>query len=125
MTPERVEGLRRLVRRAPLIVVMLLLAWVFLGDRPREITLVYDIPDEPPPARVDVRLVDHEGGVPASITWGTGTGAAADRQAHHARLAPGDYRLEATLEFASGERREVARGLAVTSADEQIVVHLR
>ena len=125
MTPERVDGLRRLVRRAPLIVVMLLLAWVFLGDRPREITLVYDIPDEPAPARVDVRLVDREGRVPAAITWGTGSGAAADRQPHHARLAPGDYRLEATLEFAGGRRREVARGLSVSAADEQIVVHLR
>jgi len=118
-------GPRLLLRRLPLVVVLFLLAWLFLGDRPREVTLVYDLPDEAPPARVEVRLLDREGGVPASIAWGTGQGAAADRQAQHARLRPGDYRLEATLEYAGGERREVARDLSVGPEDEQIVVHLR
>lgn len=122
MTPD---GPRRLLRRLPLLVIVLLLAWVFLGDRPREVTLVYDLPDDPPPTHVEVRLLDRDQKVPAEIAWGTGQGAAADRQAHHARLKTGQYRLEAVLEYPGGARREVDRDLSVGPEDQQIVVHLR
>ncbi len=119
------NGPRQLLRRLPLLVILLLLAWLFLGDRPREITLVYDLPDDPAPTRAEVKLLDREGKIPAQITWGTGQGPATDRQPHHARLTRGDYRLEATLEFPDGERRRIARGLAITPEDERIVIHLR
>ena len=35
------------------------IAWLLLGDRPREITLVYDLRGDPAPVRVDVRRDKH------------------------------------------------------------------
>jgi len=117
--------MNRLLRRLPLVVVLLLLGWVLLGDRPRPIRLVYDLPDDPAPARVEVKLRDGKGRVASAIAWGSGKGAAADRQPHEARLAPGTWRLEALLEYADGTSRTIERELSVGSADEQIVLHLR
>lgn len=119
------NGARLLLRRLPFVVAVFLLAWLFLGDRPREVVLVYDLPDEPAPTRVEVRVRDRDGQIPAAIAWGTGETAAADRQAHRARLTSGEYSLEATLEYADGERREVHRGLSIAPDDERIVLHFR
>lgn len=118
------ERTRHIVRRIPLLVVLLLLAWLFLGERPRAIELVYDLP-EPAPRRVEVTLRDEEGRVAAQIVWSGGTGPAADRQVHTPRLAPGDYALEAILETPDGTRRRIERTLSVGRDDERIVIHLR
>lgn len=117
--------MNRILRRLPLFVALGMLAWVFLGERPRPIELVYDIPDDPRPSRVEVTIRDAEGHVAGSLRWGTGKGAAADRQPHGARLANGTFLLEATLEYEDGARREIARELSVGPADERIVLHLR
>ena len=117
--------MNRLLRRLPLVVVLGMLAWLFLGERPRPIELVYDIPDDPPPTRVEVTIRDAKGRVAGSLRWGTGKGAATDRQPHDARLANGTFLLEATLEYGDGARRELARELSVGPSDERIVLHLR
>lgn len=115
---------RRLLRRAPLLLVLGILAWLFLGDRPREVVLAYDLPDRPAPTRVDVVVRASDGSAPAAISWGTGEGPAEDRREQKALLAPGSYRLRATLAYADGSRRDVERSLEITREDERIVVHL-
>ncbi len=117
-------GARALLRRAPLLVVGALLAWMLLGDRPREVTLVYDLPDEPAPTRVEVRIAAPDGTVPALLAWGDGTGPAEDRRAHAAHLADGPHRLEARLTLPDGSTRTISRELAIARDDERIVLHL-
>lgn len=115
---------RLLLRRAPLLLVLVVLAWLFLGDRPREVTLAYDLPDRPPPTRVEVVVRAADGSTPAAIAWGSGAGPAADRQEQRAILAPGSYRLLATLDYSDGSRRDVDRSLEISREDDRIVVHL-
>lgn len=115
----------RWLRRLPLLALLGIVAWLLLGDRPREVLLVYDLPDEPAPERVEVRIVDEAGRVPASIAWGSADLPARDRQPHRARLAPGAYRLQARLHFRDGTARDVDRDLEVDRQVEQIVLHLR
>lgn len=122
--PAPVDGARRLLRRLPLLVTLLILAWLFLGNRPREIALVYDLPDDPAPTRATVRIVAEDGTVPALLQWGNGTAPAPDRQPHSAHLKPGFYRVQATLDGPGELHRQVERNLEVTKDDEQIVLHL-
>lgn len=122
---DRAAGVgRKLLRRAPLLVVLAILAWLFLGDRPREVALSYDLPDRPAPTHVEVVIRAADGSVPAALAWGTDAAPAADRREHEARLAPGTYRLRATLSYADGSRRDVERDLPISREDERIVVHL-
>jgi hypothetical protein len=122
--PGAVRAGRQLLRRAPLLVVLAILAWLYLGDRPREVTLAYDLPDDPAPTRVEVRLRGPDNTTAAVLSWGTGTGPAEDRQEQEALLTPGSHRLEATLTYADGSTREVKRSLEITRDDRRIVVHL-
>ena len=123
---DRAVGLgRSLLRRAPLVAVLAALAWLFLGDRPREVTLVYDLPERPAPSRVDVSIRAADGSTPAALSWGGGGGGPpAARRSQTALLAPGEYRLRATLIYADGTSRDVERELPITREDERIVVHL-
>lgn len=116
---------RLILRRAPLFVVLAILVWLYLGNRPREVTILYDLPDRPPPTRVDVTIRAVDGSVPAALSWGSGGAVpAADRQGHEPLLAPGDYRVRATLTYADGSSRDVERDLPISREDERIVVYL-
>ena len=122
--PRAVGAGRQILRRAPLLVVLAILAWLFFGDRPREITVVYDLPDRPAPTRAEVQLRAPDGSTAAAIGWGGGDRPAEDRREQAALLAPGIYRLRATLSYADGTSRLVERTLEVSAEDERIVVHL-
>lgn len=115
---------RQLLRRAPLVVVLAILAWLFLGKRPREVVLAYDLPDRPAPTRAEVLIRALDGSTPAAIAWGSGEGPAEDRREQKALLAPGSYRLLATLSYADGTRQEIERPLEISREDERIVIHL-
>jgi hypothetical protein len=123
--PGAVRAGRQILRRAPLLVVLAILAWLYLGDRPREITLAYDLPDDPAPARVEVLLRGPDGTTAAALAWGSATRPAEDGREQEALLAPGSYRLEASLAYADGTTREVTRSLEITRDDRRIVVHLK
>jgi hypothetical protein len=123
-TPRAVGVGRQLLRRAPLLVILALLAWLYWGKRPREVLLAYDLPDHPAPTRAEVSIRAEDGSTPAAIAWGTGEGPARDLQEQKARLAPGSYRLVATLTFSDGTRQDIDRPLEITADDERIVVHL-
>lgn len=113
-----------LLRRIPLLVVVVSFAWLFFGEGPREVTLVYVLPDNPPPVRVDVTIRDDRGEMPAAISFGNSVSAAPDRQEQRALLSSGNHRLVATLRYASGVQNQVVRELLVTHEDERIILHL-
>lgn len=98
---------RRLFRRLPLLLAVSLIGWTLLGDRPKEITLVYDLPTDPPPTAVEIRIVAEDGTTPSSLRWGSGQGPAKNRQSQKTRLQTGTYPLEIGRE------------------DERIVLYLR
>lgn len=110
--------------RLILLVCFGAMAWYLLGDRPRAIELVYDLPDDPAPARAEVVLQEPDGKVLGSINW-MGFPHAADRQVHRPLLQEGTWDLRARLEFADGSVRQVERTITVGPADERIVVHLQ
>jgi hypothetical protein len=116
---------RRFFRRLPLLLAVVLIAWTLLGDRPAEVTLVYDLPTDPPPTAVEIRIVAGDGTTPSSIRWGSGQSSVRNRPSHEVRLAPGTYRLEAELEGADGNRRIIQRPLEIGREDERIVLYLR
>ncbi|AKU90900.1 hypothetical protein [Vulgatibacter incomptus] len=116
---------RRILRRLPIVLALLALAWLLWGTRGHEITFVYALPKDPPPTRAEVRLFNGDGSVASELSWGSGTSPAQPRETQKVRLDNGSYRLEALLDFAESPSRRVDRTIVITSEDERITVYLQ
>jgi hypothetical protein len=121
--PSLSPGLRSLLLRLPLLIVVALAAWFFLGDRPRHVDLVYDLDDDARPSHVEVRITDLAGKTEAELAWGDAA-AARDPMPHQPLLAPGEHHLHARLRYPDGRVADIERDLLVGGDTGTVIVHL-
>lgn len=114
---------RGLLRRLPILVVLLGLLWLFGGDRPRQVELVYTLPPSTVRAEIELRDEAHDE-LLASLTWGDGRTPAASPRGHSPNLPPGRHRLEARLTDAGGAVQLRKRTLEVTGEESTVTLHL-
>ncbi|HEY0838950.1 MAG TPA: hypothetical protein VGD74_02065 [Vulgatibacter sp.] len=108
----------------PIVLFAILLgAWFYRGAGAREVALTWVLPSEPPIAQARISLLDPDGAVATSLTWGSAADPAATR-IQRANLAPGAYRIQALLLRSDGSTSEVQRELVIDRDDDAISIHL-
>lgn len=108
----------------PIILFAILLgAWFFRGGGAHEVALTWVLPSEPPIAEARIALVDPDGAVATSLSWGSAADPARTR-IQRAKLSPGEYRIQAMLRQADGRTTDVLRDLVIDRDDDAISIHL-
>ena len=111
-------------KRSPIILFAVLFGGLLFGKGgTQEVAFTWRLPADPQVVEARVSLVDSEGVVATSLSWGSAATPASTRS-QRAKLAPGAYRIQAHLRHADGTAKDVERELQIDREDEAIQIHL-